>query len=113
MVTMIWLSKSTEPTTTRIGKVFTIKSGAKIEKNTLFIDVFAYNENAIKFYEKLGFHTRGLIHISIITPPANGLKNVPRTVSKPPNIKPKLMEQGLVKFVVVNDKKRKNPNNCA
>lgn len=29
----------------------------------IFIDVFAYNENAIKFYEKLGFHTRGLIDI--------------------------------------------------
>ena len=29
----------------------------------IFIDVFAYNENAIKFYEKLGFHTRMLINI--------------------------------------------------
>ena len=29
----------------------------------IFIDVFAYNENAIKFYEKLGYHTRGLIDI--------------------------------------------------
>ena len=32
----------------------------------IFIDVFAYNENAIKFYEKLGFHTRGLIDIKKI-----------------------------------------------
>lgn len=29
----------------------------------IFIDVFAYNENAIKFYEKQGYHTRGLIDI--------------------------------------------------
>ena len=32
----------------------------------IFIDVFAYNKNAIKFYEKLGFHTRGLIDIKKI-----------------------------------------------
>ena len=32
----------------------------------IFIDVFAYNENAIKFYDKLGFHTRGLIDIKKI-----------------------------------------------
>ena len=29
----------------------------------IFIDVFAYNENAIRFYEKQGYHTRGLIDI--------------------------------------------------
>lgn len=29
----------------------------------IFIDVFAYNENAIKFYEKQGHHTRGLTDI--------------------------------------------------
>ena len=29
----------------------------------IFIDVFAYNENAIKFYEKQGYHTRGLTDI--------------------------------------------------
>lgn len=30
------------------------------------IDVFAYNENAIKFYEKKGYHTRMLIDIKKI-----------------------------------------------
>lgn len=30
------------------------------------IDVFAYNKNAIKFYEKQGYHTRGLIDIKKI-----------------------------------------------
>lgn len=29
----------------------------------IFIDVFAYNETAIKFYEKEGYHTRGLINV--------------------------------------------------
>lgn len=29
----------------------------------IFIDVFAYNEKAIKFYEKQGYHTRGLTDI--------------------------------------------------
>ncbi len=32
----------------------------------IFIDIFAYNENAIKFYENLGFHTRGLIDVKKI-----------------------------------------------
>ncbi len=32
----------------------------------IFIDVFAYNENAIKFYEKQGYHTRMLIDIKKI-----------------------------------------------
>ena len=32
----------------------------------IVIDVFAYNKNAIKFYEKLGFHSRGLIDIKKI-----------------------------------------------
>lgn len=35
----------------------------KIGCEYIFIDVFAYNKNAIKFYEKLGFHTRGLIDV--------------------------------------------------
>ena len=35
----------------------------KIGCEYIFIDVFAYNKNAIKFYEKLGFHTRGLVDI--------------------------------------------------
>ena len=29
----------------------------------VFIDVFAYNLNAINFYEKQGYHTRGVIDI--------------------------------------------------
>ena len=29
----------------------------------IFINVFAYNENAIEFYETQGYHTRGLIDI--------------------------------------------------
>lgn len=29
----------------------------------IFVDVFAYNENAIKFYEKKGYHTR--MHINL------------------------------------------------
>ena len=32
----------------------------------IFIDVFAYNENAIKFYEKEGYHSRMLIDIKKI-----------------------------------------------
>ena len=32
----------------------------------IFIDVFAYNENAIKFYEKVGYHSRMLIDIKKI-----------------------------------------------
>lgn len=32
----------------------------------IFIDVFAYNKNAIKFYNNLGYHTRGLINIKKI-----------------------------------------------
>lgn len=32
----------------------------------IFIDVFAYNENTIKFYEKFGYHTRGLIDVKKI-----------------------------------------------
>ncbi len=32
----------------------------------IFIDVFAYNENAIKFYEKQGYHTRMLIDVKKI-----------------------------------------------
>lgn len=35
----------------------------KINCEYIFIDVFAYNENAIKFYDTLGYHTRGLIDI--------------------------------------------------
>ena len=30
------------------------------------VDVFAYNKNAINFYEKNGYHTRGLINIKKI-----------------------------------------------
>ena len=30
------------------------------------VDVFAYNKNAINFYEKSGYHTRGLINIKKI-----------------------------------------------
>lgn len=32
----------------------------------IYIDVFAYNENAINFYNKHGYHTRGLINIKKI-----------------------------------------------
>lgn len=32
----------------------------------IIIDVFAYNENAIKFYEKQGYHTRMLVDIKKI-----------------------------------------------
>ena len=32
----------------------------------IIIDVFAYNESAINFYEKQGYHTRGLIDIKKI-----------------------------------------------
>ncbi len=32
----------------------------------IFIEVFAYNENAINFYENEGYHTRGLIDIKKI-----------------------------------------------
>lgn len=32
----------------------------------ILIDVFAYNKNAIKFYEKSGYHPRGLIDIKKI-----------------------------------------------
>ena len=32
----------------------------------IFVDVFAYNKNAIRFYEKNGFHTRGLINVKMI-----------------------------------------------
>ncbi len=32
----------------------------------IFIDVFAYNDNAIKFYEKEGYHSRMLIDIKKI-----------------------------------------------
>lgn len=34
-----------------------------IDCEYIFIDVFAYNNMAIKFYEKQGYHTRGLIDI--------------------------------------------------
>lgn len=34
-----------------------------IDCEYIFIDVFAYNNIAIKFYEKQGYHTRGLIDI--------------------------------------------------
>lgn len=37
-----------------------------IECEYIFIDVFAYNTNAIKFYERQGYHTRGLIDIKKI-----------------------------------------------
>ena len=37
----------------------------------IFIDVFAYNKNAIKFYEKLGFHTRGLIDVKKLNNESN------------------------------------------
>lgn len=37
----------------------------------IFIDVFAYNKNAIRFYEKLGFHTRGLIDVKKINNESN------------------------------------------
>lgn len=37
-----------------------------IDCEYIFIDVFAYNENAIKFYEKQGYHTRGLIDVKKI-----------------------------------------------
>ena len=32
----------------------------------IFIDVFAYNKNAIKFYNKQGYHTREIINIKKI-----------------------------------------------
>lgn len=32
----------------------------------IFIDVFAYNKNAIDFYDKQGYHTRGLIDVKKI-----------------------------------------------
>ena len=32
----------------------------------ILIEVFAYNKNAIKFYEKEGYHTRGLFDIKKI-----------------------------------------------
>ena len=38
----------------------------KINCEYIFIDVFAYNKNAIKFYNSLGYHTRGLINIKQI-----------------------------------------------
>lgn len=31
-----------------VGKIFTIKSGAKIEKNTLFNDVFVYGVTSFR-----------------------------------------------------------------
>ena len=37
----------------------------------IFIDVFAYNKNAIKFYEKIGFHTRGLRDVKKINNESN------------------------------------------
>lgn len=37
-----------------------------IDCEYIFIDVFAYNNMAIKFYEKQGYHTRGLIDIKKI-----------------------------------------------
>ena len=37
----------------------------------IFIDVFAYNKNAITFYEKLGFHTRGLIDVKKLNNESN------------------------------------------
>lgn len=37
-----------------------------IDCEYIFIDVFAYNNIAIKFYEKQGYHTRGLIDIKKI-----------------------------------------------
>lgn len=37
-----------------------------IDCEYIFIDVFAYNTNAIKFYERQGYHTRGLIDIKKI-----------------------------------------------
>ena len=37
----------------------------------IFIDVFAYNKNAIKFYEKTGFHTRGLIDVKKLNNESN------------------------------------------
>lgn len=37
-----------------------------IDCEYIFIDVFAYNENAINFYEKQGYHTRGLIDVKKI-----------------------------------------------
>lgn len=33
----------------------------------IFIDVFAYNENAIKFYEKMDYHARMLIDVKKIS----------------------------------------------
>ena len=37
-----------------------------IDCEYIFIDVFVYNEKAIKFYNKLGYHPRGLINIKKI-----------------------------------------------
>ena len=37
----------------------------------IFIDVFAYNKNAIRFYEKNEFHTRGLIDVKKINNESN------------------------------------------
>ena len=37
-----------------------------IECEYVSIEVFAYNKNAIKFYENEGYHTRGLIDIKKI-----------------------------------------------
>lgn len=38
----------------------------QIDCEYILIDVFAYNKNAIKFYEKSGYHTRELINIKKI-----------------------------------------------
>ena len=38
----------------------------RIDCEYIFVDVFAYNENAIKFYSNLGYHTRMLNNIKKI-----------------------------------------------